>query len=226
MSYPAERLFAESGFVARPIGDIGWGAFAGKDFEEGELIFPIPIKNDPRYNLIHWTDSFGDCHDRSYTVAPQFAICTTAESPFWYVNHSCAYNATFVNWGRFEGNGYVPVVAARRIAKGEQITMDYSLFTTAYEGTPEGDEWYMEGCLCGAPNCRGKITSFFKLPLEQQMAALFPEGKVQGRITAHVLSEVPYLVDTLRERAPQQYQHYEAALKQLSEDFPRLFPLP
>lgn len=223
---PAERLFAESGFVARYIGNIGWGAFAGKDFEEGEVVFRIPIKNDPRYRLIPWIESFGDCHERSYTVAPDYSICTTPESPFWYVNHSCAANAGFVNWGRFEADGTIPVIALRRIGKGEQITMDYAVFTTSYDGTPEGGEWYMENCLCGSPDCRGQVRALKYLPFEMQMAALFPDGVVRGQIVAHMLAEVPHLVDTLRERDPEQYKNFEFSLKQLSEDFPRLFPLP
>lgn len=65
-----------------------------------------------------------------------------------YVNHSCNPNAGF-------GKG-LTLVALRGIARGEEITWDYS---TAI------DEEDFDGfaCQCGATNCRSVVVSFRQL---------------------------------------------------------------
>lgn len=70
-----------------------------------------------------------------------------------FVNHSCDPNAGM----HIEGVN-VELVAIRDIKSDEQITFDYS--TTMDEDDFEFD------CLCGSPNCRGKIRDFKHLPGE------------------------------------------------------------
>jgi SET domain-containing protein len=60
------------------------------------------------------------------------------------LNHSCDSNL----WMRDE----VTLVARREIASGEEITVDYALFTTQ-------PDWKLEiACNCGSPFCRHEIT--------------------------------------------------------------------
>lgn len=58
------------------------------------------------------------------------------------LNHSCDSNL----WMRDE----VTLIARRDIEQGEEITVDYALFTTV-------PDWKME-CQCGSPLCRHVIT--------------------------------------------------------------------
>ncbi len=61
-----------------------------------------------------------------------------------YINHSCDGNTWYLNPDL--------LVARRDIKKGEEITYDYVL-------TEANPEWILaEKCLCGASNCRGKVT--------------------------------------------------------------------
>jgi len=62
--------------------------------------------------------------------------------PMRYTNHSCKPNARLVI-----RNGRVEFYAARAIAAGEEITVDYG--ETHHEGRLR--------CQCGAPGCRGAL---------------------------------------------------------------------
>jgi hypothetical protein len=62
-------------------------------------------------------------------------------TPDNFINHSCDPNL------RYDADGNV--VAARAIAQGEQVFIDYGCFIVNF------DEPF--DCACGAPNCRGRI---------------------------------------------------------------------
>jgi SET domain-containing protein len=65
-----------------------------------------------------------------------------SSDPMRYTNHSCRPNARLVI-----RNGRVEFYAARAIAVGEEITVDYG--ETHHEGRLR--------CQCGAPGCRGAL---------------------------------------------------------------------
>src|SRR5260221_2202219 len=155
----SERDFIERRVVARDAGGSGWGLFAEEDFEPGSPVFWLELQSNSRANIGTWEQGFGPCHDRGFTFLPGFAFCCTAELPFWYVNHTCDANAGFVNWGYVEAQG-IPFVAHRHISRGEQITSDYALMTTGYDGSLQRDPWEMSPCLCGMPDCRRTIKAF------------------------------------------------------------------
>ncbi|MCB9450464.1 MAG: SET domain-containing protein-lysine N-methyltransferase [Anaerolineaceae bacterium] len=69
-------------------------------------------------------------------------IAPLQEEPAHFVNHSCNPNAWF--------HGQVTVIARRDIAPGEEICFDYAMC----DGSPY-DEFT---CLCGTPDCRGRIS--------------------------------------------------------------------
>ena len=69
-------------------------------------------------------------------------------SPGWSVNHSCEPNCLI--------SGERTLVAAAPIARGEELTFDYS--------TNVGWDGYLMPCSCGKPSCRGVVTSYSRLP--------------------------------------------------------------
>jgi hypothetical protein len=76
------------------------------------------------------------------------------------VNHSCAPNCGVrVNAG-VEGFDFVAIVP---IAAGEEITFDYAMRNYVIEHFPRR-------CLCGAEECRGRITGWKDLPAERKEA--------------------------------------------------------
>jgi SET domain-containing protein len=68
-----------------------------------------------------------------------------------FVNHSCDPNCGV----RYSG-GRIFLYAIRDIAKGEELTFDYST-------TMDEDHWEME-CRCGSKQCRGTVRDFKHLP--------------------------------------------------------------
>ena len=54
----------------------------------------------------------------------------------------------------------VTLGAVRDIAAGEQVTFDYST-------TMDEDDFELD-CLCGSPNCRGRVSDFKHLPADRR----------------------------------------------------------
>ena len=78
------------------------------------------------------------------------------DGPIIHTNHSCDPNCMVrVRTGERE----IVVEAIRRIAAGEEITIDYDTFEYEVEhlGGP---------CRCGATKCRGRVTGYKHLPAE------------------------------------------------------------
>jgi uncharacterized protein len=94
------------------------------------------------------------------------------DSPARYLNHSCSPNAGFVD--------EIRLIALNPILPDEEIRFDYS--TTMLERF-----WEMD-CLCGAPNCRGRVRDFDLLPLPRQEFYV-QQGIVPGFILDHLASE-------------------------------------
>jgi uncharacterized protein len=85
------------------------------------------------------------CQHYSYQIADDliYAYLDVAElGEIDCFNHSCAPNAGF--------RGHIELVALRDIAAGEEVTFDYATCLTASFGDMD--------CLCGAANCRSRVT--------------------------------------------------------------------
>jgi SET domain-containing protein len=63
-----------------------------------------------------------------------------------FINHSCAPNCDY----RIESRR-VLIYAARDIAAGEELSIDYSF----------GADGEIVPCVCGAPGCRGRINALY-----------------------------------------------------------------
>lgn len=112
----------------RPSPIHGIGLIAGRAFAKGESIWTMrghPVSG-----------SMPDAHPNAVGFARDLWI--EPEPPFHRVNHSCAPNAAFGQYGEF--------YALRHIACDEEITMDYS--------TTECDPLWEMDCGCGEPTCR------------------------------------------------------------------------
>ena len=118
----------------------GNGMFTNRQVAKGEVVviiggmvmseaeFQAFIKTVTRFNAIQ--------------IAENMHLVDTPASPGG-MNHSCDANL----WMRDE----VTVVARRDIAKGEELTQDYALYTA-------NPDWILSPCNCGSPVCRQAIT--------------------------------------------------------------------
>jgi hypothetical protein len=103
--------------------------------------------------------------DELLLAATRWEEVTAAEC----LNHSCNPNAGF--------HGEIRLVALREITVGEEVTFDYATCMTASFGDFD--------CLCGAANCRGRITGEdWKLPeLQTRLRGYFQpyiEAKIES----------------------------------------------
>lgn len=132
------------------------GAFATDDLDEGTIL--IPKWNESHDGREGWVRldrgqikqlpqaarelflRYGLDVDFGEIVGPMdIRFVTTPDN---FINHSCDPNLRY----DIAGN----IVAARRIAKSEEVFIDYGCFVVNF------DEAF--ACSCGAHNCRGRIS--------------------------------------------------------------------
>jgi len=148
-------LWSSTPLVPRPSGT-DTGAFAAEDLSEGTIVVPSWheafyegmegwVRLDRRQVRQLPRDAkklflrYGLDQDFDQIIGPvDIRYVTTPDN---YINHSCDPNL------RYDAAGNV--VAARFIAKGEQVFIDYGCFIVNF------DEPFV--CACGAANCRGRI---------------------------------------------------------------------
>ncbi len=129
----------------------GYFVRASRDIEAGEIIFfdeghAFPIITKPHVDA-HWSSEKRDVFSRyAWPVSSDghvYAIWENDPMKWRPINHSCDPNMEFGE--RHSLN----VVARRRIAKGQDLTMDYSIFC---DGVMKPFD-----CFCGAANCRRTV---------------------------------------------------------------------
>ena len=160
------RVWTHSGMELHR-GELGLCLVATQPFAAGSVMYTAAIViTDPG------ADGF-----RARTVvdgSPVEVIVTAEhmvrfrESRWWdvpgcFTNHSCAPNSASVfrapdEWG---DPTLYDQVALTDIAAGCEITCDYTRFDWGADG-------YDFDCLCGAPDCLGRIDGFGGLPREHQ----------------------------------------------------------
>ena len=134
--------------------DKGRGVFAIQDIAAGEVVALVRFAREitPETPLVD-----GE-HYEHQIYLPDGSVHLVTE-PMCFTNHSCDPNAYL-----YSINKRYFVVAKRRIASGEEITVDYELSAV------DGDTW---ACTCGAGNCRGLHRwDFFSLPAEVVLESL------------------------------------------------------
>jgi len=121
----------------------GYGIYANKDLQRGELIFD---KESKPHRLIskkfvdeNWSEE-EKINFRKYAwpVSPDIFVLWDENPMEWAPqNHSCDANT------RYEG---LNVVACKHIEKGEELTLNYTAFLN--------NEMESFVCNCGAENCQ------------------------------------------------------------------------
>ena len=148
----------------------GKGAFAARDFAEGEIVLHNDITRLRRYSVGEMGRLITegklrkeDCEHCDYVGRGKYVLDF---SPLSYINHSCEPNT----WCEFKILGKQELIALRPIRKGEEITYDYSL--QAIDCLGGKNPWKMR-CRCGSRNCRKVIQGdFFRLPKSVQREKL------------------------------------------------------
>jgi hypothetical protein len=123
----------------------GDGMFAREPIEEGQVVCIVggtrmTDSEFANFQAAHSLYSFIQIDETLYLVEDlEMAPCVYAS-----MNHSCDSSA----WMADE----VTLVARRDIEPGEEVTVDYALFTTQ-------SNWMLDTrCRCGSPHCRRMIT--------------------------------------------------------------------
>ena len=123
----------------------GVGMFARESIESGEIVCIVggrvmAASEFDLFQATHSLYSFIQIDETSYLVEDlEMAGCVYAS-----MNHSCD-SSTWMD-------DDVTLVARRDIESGEEVTVDYALFTTQ-------SNWILDRrCRCGSPHCRRIIT--------------------------------------------------------------------
>jgi len=130
---------------------IGFGLFATTSFAPGERI--LRIEGRIVDHEVLWRRQGSRFSANCFRFGPETYL-DPGNGPGCFVNHSCDPNA-----GIQKSRNRLYLFAAKRIAAGAEITIDYS--------TTLGDDdiWTMR-CKCGHPRCRRTIRNFGSLPVE------------------------------------------------------------
>lgn len=157
--------YLSSKLEGRPKADgSGNGIFALEPIKKGEVVAVFG-------GVVHEWDTFVHLPER------ERSLCIQVEDRLFlvpgpigegdYVNHSCNPNAGL--------SGQIGLVAMRDIKAGEEVCFDYAM-----SDTMPYDEF---DCVCGQPNCRGRITgNDWQRPDLQKRYAGYFSPHVQRRI--------------------------------------------
>lgn len=157
-------------------------AVRNSKFGKGLFAVENILKNSPIIQIkgeeINFSDSLELGSKESFCLQIGIDQYILPEEPFIFINHSCDPNSGI--------NRTLKLIALRSIAKGEEITWDYS--TSMLER-----HWTMK-CQCGSPICRQLISDFDLLPKNVQSHYIRREIVMQYIIHFLQLSPDPQTV--------------------------------
>ncbi len=151
----------------------GRGCFSTRDIPKGGFI-GIKAGHFVGYDEVKRLEA--EIGDYALQIADDWYVMprigAEVEETAMFMNHSCDANVGF--------QGDVVYIAMKDIRAGDELFNDY--------GTFRGDDYVLEGCRCGAPDCRGRATGEdWKLPgmwerygIGMQNYLLRRMGKVEG----------------------------------------------
>lgn len=142
-----EASFDFSAVEARKSGVDGCGVYAVRDIRAGEIVCPLTGILKPAALVS------APGYDRRALQVERDWYLEESGNPDDFINHSCAPNLFFSEDGR-------DLVAARDIARGEEVLYDYA--TAMFDGG------WGSPCGCGAAQCRGRLLGFSELTEQQQ----------------------------------------------------------
>jgi hypothetical protein len=123
----------------------GDGIFTSQSIREGEVVVIVGgvVMTEAEFEAFQATHSLYNFIqiDKQLYLVEDSEITQSLEG---FVNHSCDSNTWM--------NDEVTLSARRDIEAGEEVTVDYALFTTQ-------SNWMLDNrCRCGSPHCRRIIT--------------------------------------------------------------------
>ncbi|AFY40144.1 nuclear protein SET [[Leptolyngbya] sp. PCC 7376] len=133
-----------NGYELRTVGNKDEGVFSLRHFKTAEIVMVGKIKEILSSNDSHASQ-----------IAKGIFARHTGDIP--KVNHSCGPNCGV----KLNESGAHDFVARRDITVGEEITFDYAMRNYIIEHFPLQ-------CACGADNCRGQVTGWKDLSVEQK----------------------------------------------------------
>lgn len=124
----------------------GIGVFASKDFKKDECIihFKGKIFDDDEIEYGSYEEKYCIQIGKRTFIGPSGELDD-------FINHSCNPNAGI----KLTSNGLI-LIAIRKIKTGEEITWDYSTWTS--------ESYWQMNCKCNSRNCRIRIGNFYTLP--------------------------------------------------------------
>ena len=124
----------------------GEGMVACRDFQRGQLVMKGKIEKELRESTSHSSQISRNRHVLHAGLISK-------------VNHSCNPNCGI----RVNETGAHDFVAFTYISAGEELTFDYAMRNYSVDHFPPR-------CMCGSPQCRGKLTGWKSLPEETKKA--------------------------------------------------------
>jgi hypothetical protein len=144
---PPRDVWAHPELVVRRSRIAGDGLFATTDLSEADLVLRLGgrlVSTVELDALIAESDASADRpYVDSITVFDDAHLVLPSGTLAHFANHSCDPNV----WH----DGAYDVRARRDIPAGEEITVDY--------GSNSGAPGFEMACTCGAPHCRGRVSS-------------------------------------------------------------------
>jgi hypothetical protein len=138
------------GLTVKPVRN-GRGIVATRAFGDGALICEITGRIVTPQTVWRYWESDPRRGANCFRLSPERYLDPEGEIGA-FANHSCNPNAGIVKQGR-----KLFLRAIARIARGEEVTHDYSTLLGS------DDVWSMR-CNCGEANCRGVVRNVRRLP--------------------------------------------------------------
>jgi len=162
----------------------GKGLFAGKAFDFNSIVYQ-PNGKIVQADEIDWDNLGKEAYNGFLQIGAWEYLDGRADSKFRYLNHSCNPN---IGYKKLKGR--VSFIAIKPIAKGAEITFDYS--TTMSE---ELDQEPMP-CKCNSKNCRKVIADFRLLPKDVKKRYMD-----LGIVPSYVLKECTQTTPMIRKKS-------------------------
>jgi hypothetical protein len=144
---PGDEVWVDPRLAVAPSPIAGSGLIATSPIAEGEVVMRIAgrlVTSAELDDLIAATSADPTLpYVDTFTIDEDAHLVLPPGTPAHFGNHSCEPNLWWV--------GSYSFAACRPIAVGEDATLDYA--------TISGADGFVMDCTCGAPACRGVVTS-------------------------------------------------------------------
>jgi hypothetical protein len=173
----------------------GFGIFATQFFPKGSVVYvgkQLIIPDEfAEFRLILDNQQPSEFKLDTETHSVQFT-----ESQRWlylfdsFMNHSCDPTTISRQNAELKRHNQYETVALKDVHPGDEITCDYNLFEYDCEGK------VIEKCLCGFPNCVGRVAGFRYLSIDEQRKRIkLVDDEVFAAMTADRSNNFQFISD-------------------------------